>query len=129
MSTIAYSYAYSPPAPTVSVRVSASADSDRSFPYDALIDTGSDGTFVASGIIRELELPISYVASLRSHLQDNSVQVEIYRGDLLLFDSLLLPGMELICDEWGEGIILGRNVLNRLIMQMDGPGETVRVEV
>ena len=75
------------------------------------------------------DLPTSSVATVRSHLQDNSVQVEIYREDFLLFDSLLLPGMELICDERGEGIILGRNVLNRLIMQMDGPGETVRVGV
>jgi predicted aspartyl protease len=128
MSTTAYNYAYYPPAPTVSVQIAASANSNRSVPYEALIDTGSDGTFVARAIIRELDLPITYTAVVRTHLREDSEQVEIYRGDLLLFGTLLLPGIEFICDEWGDGVILGRDVLNRLQLLLDGPGETVRIE-
>lgn len=41
--------------------------------------------------------------------------------------SLRLPAVEVVGDEQGDEIILGRNVLNRLRLLLDGPGTLLKV--
>ncbi len=41
--------------------------------------------------------------------------------------SLTLSGIEVVGDEVSQEIVLGRDVLNRLRVLLDGPGETVEV--
>lgn len=39
----------------------------------------------------------------------------------------LLPGIEVVGDEQGRDVLLGRNVLNKLIVLLDGPGRLTAV--
>ena len=47
--------------------------------------------------------------------------------DFILFDTIRLPDIEVVADDWGSNIIIGRNVLNKLHIQLDGPKETAIV--
>lgn len=109
------------PMPEVLVQVSELAHSNRSDPYEALIDTGADATFVGQGIIIELGLELVYESQLAT--REGTYPVDIYAGDLLLLDeqdSLLFPGVEFVYDTQEDGIILGRNLLNRAYLQLAG---------
>ncbi len=39
----------------------------------------------------------------------------------LLIDSARIPDVDVVGSDWQNQIILGRNVLNRLILLLDGP--------
>jgi hypothetical protein len=39
------------------------------------------------------------------------------------------PAPVLVADDWGDRIILGRNVLNLLKLNLDGPGKKISVEI
>lgn len=89
----------------------------------ALIDTGADGTFVPTPVLEELGVPVAYMTNVRSHLGEKLLRVSVHKVDLILFDSIRLPDMEVVSDDWGDQIILGRNVLNRLRLLLDGPSQ------
>jgi len=42
-------------------------------------------------------------------------------------DSLRLPDVEVVGDERGVEVVLGRNVLNRLRLLLDGPAAVIEV--
>ena len=51
-------------------------------------------------------------------------EVHLYEVDLHI-ESLLLPGVIVVGDDTGSEVLLGRNVLNKLILLLDGQrGET-----
>ena len=45
----------------------------------------------------------------------------------LILDSLRLPGVFVVGDEQGDEIILGRDVLNRLRLLLDGPAHITEI--
>ncbi len=114
-----YSRDYYPPAPVLPVSLAAIDESPRLGPHLSLVDSGSDGTFAPIALLEELDLPISYMTGVRSHLGERVQRVAVHRVDLIV-DGIRLPNMEVVSDDWGDQIILGRNVLNRLLIVMDG---------
>ncbi len=52
--------------------------------------------------------------------------VMLYLVDIQI-GNLTLPGIEVVGDEISDEIILGRDVLNRLRILLNGPGEIVEV--
>ncbi len=51
----------------------------------------------------------------------------VYLVDMIFFDSIHLPAVEVVGDDWGDQIILGRNVLNKLNLNLNGPAQTASV--
>lgn len=117
-----YSRSYFPPAPILTVRLAVPEESAQLGPYQALVDTGADGTFVPTAFLEELDAPIVYSTNVRPHLGVGTHRVSVYEVDVVL-DSIRLPGIEVVGDDWGNEVILGRNVLNRLLVLLDGPRE------
>jgi len=127
MKTIAYSGDYFPSAPVLPVGIVTPGESANRHEA-ALVDTGADGTFVPTKLLEELDAPISYVTNARSHLGDMLYRVSVHNVDVILFDSIRLPGIEVAADDWGDRIILGRNVLNLLEIHLRGPAQTVAMQ-
>ena len=51
-------------------------------------------------------------------------EIHLYEIDLHI-DTVLLPGVLVVGDDFGTEVIIGRNVLNKLILLLDGQlGET-----
>jgi predicted aspartyl protease len=127
MSKASYSNAYIPPAPVVPVKIAPPGGSPGEVTRTALIDTGADGTFIPTPILEGLELPIVHLTNVRSHLGERLHRVSVHKVDFILFDTIRLPNIEVVSDDWGNNIIIGRNVLNKLQLHLDGPNETTRI--
>ena len=122
-----YSKDYFPVAPVLPVSITVPGESPTGDNFSALVDTGADGTFVPDFHPGRLDLPILYMTNVRSHLGESLYRVPVHQVDIIFFGTLRLPGIEVVGDDWGDQIILGRNVLNMLRLNLDGPGETISV--
>jgi len=114
-----------PPAPVLNVRLSFPGDPAPAINYPALVDTGSDFTIVPLPYllsVNALEMRSAMVRGLFSQSQ----VATLYLVDIHL-EIGVLAGIEVIgADEEADGfedeeIILGRNVLNKLYLFLDGP--------
>lgn len=127
MSKASYSNAYNPPAPVIPVKITEPGEGQVGITQIALVDTGADGTFVPTILLEELELPIVYMTNVRSHLGERLHRVSVHKVDFVLFDSIRLPNIEVVSDDMGSNIIIGRNLLNKLQLHLDGPHQIASV--
>ena len=86
----------------------------------ALIDTGADATLAPLRYLRAIEAEEIYETRMRSHWGESRT-ARIYLVDMEV-EGQRLPGIEVVADDRGNDVLLGRNVLNRLILLLDGPG-------
>jgi predicted aspartyl protease len=121
-----YSQKYFPPAPVLMVSVAVPAGSPFKA-QPALIDTGADGTFVPTSLLEQLDVPMVYSTNVRSHLGLSSQRVTVHKIDLV-FGAIRLPNIDVISDDWGDEIIIGRNVLNKLRLWLDGPRQIMELK-
>ena len=128
MNSFPYSQEYTPAAPVIPVRLAVMEEGRSIGPYTALADTGADGTFVPTRLLEELGTVPIYSTTVRSYLGEKVHRAEIHLVDLILFGNVRLPGIEVVSDDWGEGqIVVGRNVLNKLTIHLNGPNQEIRV--
>ena len=117
-----------PPAPVLEVKLSQPGEPASAETRSALIDTGGDFTTVPLTWLLQIDAPEVRWAYLRG-LWSEQRPVILYLVDLH-FEGNTLPGVEVIgideddieTDEDRE-IVLGRNVLNQLILLLDGPNK------
>ncbi len=122
-----YSQAYFPPAPVLMVSLAAPEEASQVGLHPALIDTGADGTFIPTVLLEELDVPVVYATNVRSHLGEGLRRVSVHKVDILL-DAVRLPNIEVVSDDWGSEIILGRNALNKLQLLLDGPNQITELK-
>ena len=117
----AYDTSLDPPAPVVPVRISGPIGEDAVM-LPMLVDTGADCTLVPAPIIRQLGLPqidvisLSGVGGPRSRAAVHAASVEL--GGVRVLARVVA---------FAEEAILGRDVLNRAVVTLDGPGLVVSV--
>ena len=120
-----YDQTHDPPFPQLPVVIVHLESSARSNPLPGLVDTGADATLVPAEQLRALGAQEIYRASLRSHWGESRPAI-VHLVDLEVAGHNL-PGIEVIADEHSGAVLLGRNVLNRLILLLDGPGQETDV--
>ena len=127
-----YSPAKTPPAPILSVSLSRPGESPPTQTRPALIDTGGDFTTVPANWLLHIDAPEVRWAYLRG-LWSEQRPVTLYLVDLHL-DTGILPGVEVVGideddieTEDDREIVLGRNILNQLILLLDGPSQQTDV--
>ena len=114
-----------PPAPILPIHLSIPGEPATTNEYDALIDTGSDFTLVPLRYLLDIAAPETRSAYIRGLFSEQQL-VTLYLIDIHTSIGVL-PGYEVIgIDEMDNGfndqeIILGRNVLNRLYLLLNGP--------
>lgn len=116
-----YSTDYFPAAPTIEVNLSLPYEAFRNGPLLAFVDTGADVTIVPTRYLVELDAPIDNHKYARSQWGERRM-VDIYVLDIGIGDSRILS-VETIGDASGEEIVLGRDVLNKLILTLNGPNQ------
>jgi predicted aspartyl protease len=85
------------------------------------VDTGADATIVPEDIARQLKATPLNPAQLETQWGDVH-PVTIYLLDINVGD-LRLPGVVVAGDPDSGEIVLGRNVLNKLSLFLDGPAQ------
>jgi hypothetical protein len=114
-----------PPAPVVEVRLGRPGESLAVGPLRAIVDTGADGSIAPSRHLESLKLPVMGTVSLRGQW-DAGQGANVYRLDLGI-GGIRLPSVEFVADERGGEVILGRNVLNKLVLILDGPRQLLEI--
>jgi predicted aspartyl protease len=120
-----YDAAYRPPFPVARVAFHNSEEGLRTAAENALLDTGSDGSLVPISYLWEILAPALRDTRIRSHWGEWR-PVQLFLIDLELGE-LMLQDIVVVGDEQGEEVILGRNVLNRLRIILDGPARHTEI--
>jgi predicted aspartyl protease len=120
-----YDTGYDPPAPTVDIRLAVPEGSFVVGPVPAFVDTGADATILPYAHMRRLSVPMDNRKFLRSAWGERRV-VDVYVLDVGI-EEVRLPLVEIVADEQGDEVILGRNVLNRLTVLLDGPKQEIKI--
>lgn len=108
-----------PPIPTADIWLAVPDSYDWHGPYTAVIDSGADLTIVPLALLRQFNAPYLKGATLRTQWSQRQ-PVGLYEVDLRLGE-LVFPGIDVAGDVASTEILLGRNVLNRLDLRLEGP--------
>jgi hypothetical protein len=106
--SIPYDSSYLPPMPVLRLRLSAPGEAPQDAPLSAIVDTGSDTTLIPSAYLEQVEAIASGDAVLRGVLGETR-EVHLYEVDLHS-DTLVLPGVLVVGDDYGTEAIIGRNI-------------------
>jgi predicted aspartyl protease len=112
---VAYDRRYEPPAPVIPLLI-ASPLGGESLVLPALLDTGADCTLVPRAVARALHLPeideiaITGVGGGERRATVHAARLEFGGGSVLTRVAAL-----------GTESILGRDLLNRVVLRLDGP--------
>lgn len=110
---------YQPPIPILSVYFGYGDRQPWLGPYSAIVDTGADATIVPETIplrLRAMPLnPVNLVTQWGESHPATAYLIHVGIGDLHL------SGIVVAGDPASHEIILGRNLLNRLALLLDGP--------
>jgi predicted aspartyl protease len=113
-----YNIKFTPPFPTLPVTLHQVEGEKTTKTSNALVDTGADFTLVPLTHLKRLQAKMLYPTQVRSHWGELT-SAYIYMIDLEVAGELL-PAIHVVGDRRGKDIILGRNVLNQLILLLDG---------
>ncbi|MBN1145639.1 MAG: retropepsin-like domain-containing protein [Anaerolineales bacterium] len=121
----AYSTSAFPAIPVLDVSFAFPESADWKGPYPAIVDSGADFTVVPIALLRPLDLPVVRPVTLSSLWQDKRAAY-MYEVDLRIGD-LVLPAVDVAGDRVGGQILLGRNVLNKLDLRLEGPAQRTHI--
>lgn len=113
----AYNPDYQPPFPALQIVLRE--ESARSGPFPALLDSGADGTFVPTDLLEEIGAQESKSVIVRSYFGERR-KANLYIVGIQI-EEIYLPGVYVVGDDTATEIILGRDVLNKLSLFLDGP--------
>lgn len=121
-----YDTSYYPAFPAVTVILHNLENERHTVSLPALLDSGADGTLVPLQYLEEILAPVITETRIRSHwgewrhVEQFLVEIEI--------DKLRLSNVLVVGDEVGDEIVLGRDVINKLRILLDGPQRMVDVK-
>jgi hypothetical protein len=114
----AYDGSYYPSIPTLDIRLYSSTSDEFGGPFSAIIDTGSDATLIPLDLLLDIgaeETAPGWMIGITGNRQPVSLYfVDVYIGEMAF------PGIRVIADLNAEEVILGRDVLNKLPLLLDG---------
>lgn len=125
MPSTPYLDTYYPEIPVLEVYLGYPTEELSLGPFVAIVDTGADGTLIPQKLLDQIETPIVDTVRIRSHWGEWR-RVMVFTVDMG-FETLRLPSIDVIGDETGSDVILGRNVLNRLKLLLDGPEQCTQI--
>ncbi len=114
-----------PPAPRLEIRLIAQPHGAAYGPLPVFVDTGADATIVPIAIVRQLRAGVVTLKTVRGYAGGRRT-VRTYLVDIEV-GPFMLPGVEIVGDDATEEILLGRDVLNKLRLLLDGPGRRTQL--
>ncbi|MCB0082944.1 MAG: retroviral-like aspartic protease family protein [Caldilineaceae bacterium] len=117
-----YLNSYYPPMPALTITIFCPGESLRTGPLTAIVDTGADGSMIPQSLLDQVEAPFVDDARISSHWGEWR-NVQIFTVDVEV-NGYRFPAIEVVGDEEGSEIILGRSFLNKLHLSLNGPALT-----
>lgn len=122
--TYQYDTSYEPAMPVVDIQIGR-AMADSSLPLTALVDSGADATIIPLSYLQQIEARRSRKVWMRG-TAGGRMMVDLYSISLKL-GALTQARIEVVADKQHDEVILGRDVLNHLVVTLNGPGNSVEV--
>ena len=123
--TYSYDQTYNPALPIVEIRLRATNRTSEERTLMAVVDSGADITIVPIDILEQLKARRIGQTDIRE--STGLVRtMSVFAGDVRIGD-LVVHSVRIAAARTGEEIILGRNVLNQLVVTLDGPGATTLI--
>lgn len=122
MTSFVYNTAYDPPAPVVKIVVVAAGRAETT----ALVDSGADVTLIPITLLEQIQARYLYTHRLRGIIGGYET-VDIYRVSIEI-TSHTIRGIRAVAAESGNEMILGRDVLNQIVVILRGPAEVIEIE-
>lgn len=113
---------YDPPMPVLPIHVSGVDANGPGVLLHAVVDTGADCSVIPVRAARALRLPVVDMISVQGFAGDGKAR-PIYAARLRFAGHNMLARVI----AFGEEPLLGRDVLNRLVLHLDGPAQKLRV--
>lgn len=127
MPTFDYDRSYEPSAPVISVGLGLPGESEVRHTLRALVDSGADATMIPRDVLRNIGARFVERRTLQG-VTGVRMQVSVYLVVVHLpLDAVY--GVRAIAGTPDTMAILGRDVLNQWRVVLDGPAETVEVEL
>ena len=116
---------YALPLPVLQVSIGNPEDTSWLGPLDGIVDTGADITMIPLNIMARVNAPSLQEGYLRSAWGSDS-RITFFIVNLQI-EQLQFSGIQIASNESIEEIILGRNVLNKLPLFLDGPKQQTEI--
>lgn len=125
MTQFPYATNYLPPAPIFEIQLGLPTEALQPEALNALVDTGADLCVI----------PIAYLERLGAESDDRRfirtpwsrrLAVDIYLLDIGIGQNRF-PSIQVIGDEQGTEVIIGRNLLNKLNLNLNGPQHSLEI--
>lgn len=120
-----YDTQYNPAMPVVAVAIANTAEGDEQTVL-ALLDSGADGSMFPQRLLQQLDAEYVRTVTMKGVI-GIKVPVDVFVVRLRIGD-IVLPGVRVIADSQNQQAILGRNVLNHLLVSLNGPGLLTTIE-
>jgi predicted aspartyl protease len=120
-----YDTAYPGPAFPVFVISVSGRNSTPVHSVSSFVDSGADATIVPLEFLTRVDARHTDIGWART-VTGQRYQVNLYLVTLSIGDNILY-GVEVIGNIHTSEVIIGRDVLNQLVVVLDGPGETAEV--
>jgi predicted aspartyl protease len=125
MGQYTYDQNYWPPFPTIEIVIANPFSDQATDPMPAKVDTGADMTVIPRRLAAELGLtPFSRV--LVQGFRGQPEMTRTYPADVNV-NGYTIEFAELILNEAENELLLGRDVLNELVLVLNGPASIVEV--
>lgn len=123
--TYSYSVDYDPSMPIVDVTLVAPHSDEAIGPLSALVDSGADGTLVPVDLLEQIGA-VSIATGRLAWLWNESRSVNIYIVRIEI-GPCILPKVHVAGVPPATDLILGRNVLNQMILTLNGPAGVTEI--
>ena len=121
-----YDTQHNPAMPVVAVAVANTDAEAVEQTVLALIDSGADGSMFPQQLLQQIEAEYVRTVTMRG-VVGIKVPVDVFVVRLRI-GAIVLPGVRVIADSQNQEPILGRNVLNQLLVSLNGPGLLTTIE-
>jgi predicted aspartyl protease len=119
-----YNTTYDPPAPFVTIQISPFNQSDLRLSIDCLVDTGADITLIPQHVVTELKLAPEDALVVEG-FDGERQQLPLFAVDMVV-ENTHLAGLEVVAYATTHAI-LGRDILNRFRLLLDGPAQALEL--
>lgn len=116
---------YNPAAPVVEIGVAKSNQQAPSTQIVALIDSGADGTMLPINLLQAVNARYSMTRQMRS-VGDHPIVVEMYVVTLFIGE-FAFPSIEVIAAAENSEALIGRDVLNQMIVTLNGLANAIEM--
>lgn len=122
-----YSRVYDPVAPIIPIEIHSYDPDHEHTTQTALVDTGADGTMIPTYILHRVGAEFLETRRMRG-VTGISQRVRIYLVAIQI-GAQLFNGIRAVAMPSGHETILGRDVLNQLVVTLNGLASQTKVEI